>query len=74
MADRRRGAAVLVVRAWRDETQEPSFRARVMQVFDVSPDESLEEVLSSESVVHCSTPGELAKALDDWLLAVLSGD
>jgi hypothetical protein len=74
MPGHHRGSAVLVVRAWRDEAPEPTFRARVTQVFDVPPDESLDEVLGAESVIVCSSPGQLARVLDRWLMCLVSPD
>jgi len=74
MPGRRSGAAVLVVRAWREWAPEQAFHARVTQIFDVPADDSLEEVLGAESVVVCSSPEQLRNVLDQWVRRLLSHD
>jgi hypothetical protein len=74
MPDRRSGAAVLVVRAWREKAPELTFHARVTQIFDVPADESLEQALGAESVVVCSSPGQLRNVLDQWIQRLLLDD
>lgn len=52
-------AALLVIRAWRDDPAEPSMRARITEVANLDAPE--------EIVRSASTREELHTALDQWL-------